>query len=97
MQVFDGLGLRSVLVIESLSSSQKLDPCSLEVDNHEYKGVIRPADATMRVPAGARIPFLVAAMLLTGVCNTLITKYQVGLSTRSTLSITHQLMQYMAL
>lgn len=29
------------------------------------------------------IPFLVAMMILTGVCNTLLTKYQVGLSLSS--------------
>jgi hypothetical protein len=35
--------------------------------------------ATTIIPARAIIPFLVAMMLLTGVCNTLLTKYQVGL------------------
>jgi hypothetical protein len=30
------------------------------------------------IPAKAVIPFLVAMMLFTGVCNTLLTKYQVG-------------------
>ena len=29
------------------------------------------------IPAKAVIPFLVAMMLFTGVCNTLLTKYQV--------------------
>jgi hypothetical protein len=29
------------------------------------------------IPARAIIPFLVGMMLLTGVCNTLLTKYQV--------------------
>jgi len=29
------------------------------------------------IPARAIIPFLVAMMLFTGVCNTLLTKYQV--------------------
>ncbi|KAH8880745.1 hypothetical protein GQ53DRAFT_788514 [Thozetella sp. PMI_491] len=32
--------------------------------------------ANTRIPANAAIPFLVAMMLLTGVCNTLLTKYQ---------------------
>lgn len=31
------------------------------------------------IPARAIIPFLVAMMLFTGVCNTLLTKYQVCL------------------
>lgn len=31
------------------------------------------------IPARAVIPFLVGMMLLTGVCNTLLTKYQVCL------------------
>jgi len=30
------------------------------------------------IPTRAIIPFLVAMMLLTGVCNTLLTKYQVS-------------------
>ena len=30
------------------------------------------------IPARAIIPFLVGMMLLTGVCNTLLTKYQVS-------------------
>jgi len=33
--------------------------------------------ATTIIPARAIIPFLVGMMLLTGVCNTLLTKYQV--------------------
>lgn len=33
--------------------------------------------ATMAAPSKAFIPFLIGMMLLTGVCNTLITKYQV--------------------
>jgi hypothetical protein len=35
--------------------------------------------ATTIIPARAIIPFLVAMMLFTGVCNTLLTKYQVCL------------------
>jgi len=33
--------------------------------------------ASTIIPAKAIIPFLVGMMLLTGVCNTLLTKYQV--------------------
>lgn len=33
--------------------------------------------ASTIIPARAVIPFLVGMMLLTGVCNTLLTKYQV--------------------
>jgi hypothetical protein len=36
--------------------------------------------------ANAMIPFLVAMMLLTGVCNTLLTKYQVGYHPRRQLN-----------
>lgn len=48
--------------------------------------------ATPAIPTRAIIPFLVAMMLFTGVCNTLLTKYQVGVRRiyARALVLTHQ-------
>jgi hypothetical protein len=46
--------------------------------------------ATPIIPARAVIPFLVAMMLFTGVCNTLLTKYQVRSLSASSDTLCHR-------